>query len=223
MQFVKGPDFPTGALILGRQGIMDAYRSGRGSIKMRARAEIVEGRGGDEIVVTELPYQASPKAIVQRIAELVNARELEGIRDIRDLSAGDDTKLVDRPEARRQRQRRAQQPVQAHAAADQLRGQHGGPGGRGPPDPQPGPGAAGLRRPPGGGHPPAFRVPLEKGPGPGPHRRGPDQGPRHDRRHHRGHQGVRGPGDRDRRPAGGAVRVQRHPGHPHRRTCACRS
>jgi DNA gyrase subunit A len=94
MAFIKGPDFPTGALILGRQGIMDAYRTGRGSIRMRARAEIVEGRGGDEIVVSELPYQASPKGIEQRIAELVNARELDGIRDIRDLSAGDDTKLV---------------------------------------------------------------------------------------------------------------------------------
>jgi DNA gyrase subunit A len=94
MHFVKGPDFPTGALILGRQGILDAYRTGRGSIKMRARAEIVEGRTGDEIVVTELPYQASPKAILEKIADLVNARELDGIRDIRDLSAGDDTKLV---------------------------------------------------------------------------------------------------------------------------------
>ncbi|HWE54644.1 MAG TPA: DNA gyrase subunit A [Acidimicrobiales bacterium] len=94
MHFVKGPDFPTGALILGRQGIMDAYRTGRGSIKMRARAEIVEGKTGDEIVVSELPYQASPKAIEAKIAELVNARELDGIRDIRDLSQGVDTKLV---------------------------------------------------------------------------------------------------------------------------------
>ncbi len=94
MQFVKGPDFPTGAYILGRQGIMDAYRTGRGSIKMRARAEIVEGRTSDEIVVTELPYQASPKSILEKIADLVNARELDGIRDIRDLSSGDDTKLV---------------------------------------------------------------------------------------------------------------------------------
>ncbi|MDA8047947.1 MAG: DNA gyrase subunit A [Actinomycetota bacterium] len=94
MHFVKGPDFPTGALILGRQGIMDAYRTGRGSIKMRARAEILEAKGGDEIVVTELPYQASPKSIMEKIADLVNARELEGIRDIRDLSSGDDTKLV---------------------------------------------------------------------------------------------------------------------------------
>jgi DNA gyrase subunit A len=94
MQFVKGPDFPTGALILGRQGIMDAYRTGRGSVRMRARAEIVEGRTGDEIVVTELPYQSSPKAILEKIAELVNSRELDGIRDLRDLSAGDSTKLV---------------------------------------------------------------------------------------------------------------------------------
>ena len=94
MHFVKGPDFPTGAQILGRQGIMDAYRTGRGSIKMRARAEILEGKTGDEIVVTELPYQASPNGIMEKIADLVNARELEGIRDIRNLSAGDDTKLV---------------------------------------------------------------------------------------------------------------------------------
>jgi DNA gyrase subunit A len=94
MRFVRGPDFPTGALILGRQGIMDAYRTGRGSIKMRAKAEIIEGRSGDEIVISELPYQASPKGILEKIAELVNAKELDGIRDIRDLSAGDDTKLV---------------------------------------------------------------------------------------------------------------------------------
>jgi DNA gyrase subunit A len=94
MRFVKGPDFPTGALILGRQGIIDAYRTGRGSIKMRARAEIHEARGGPEIVVTELPYQASPKAIQERIAELVNSHEIEGIRDIQDLSAGVQTKIV---------------------------------------------------------------------------------------------------------------------------------
>jgi len=94
MHFVKGPDFPTGGLILGRQGIIDAYRTGRGSIRMRARAEIVETKTGAQIVVSELPYQASIAAIEQRIAELVNARELDGIRDIQNLSAGDETKLV---------------------------------------------------------------------------------------------------------------------------------
>jgi DNA gyrase subunit A len=94
MHFVKGPDFPTGAYILGRSGIMDAYRTGRGSIKVRARAEIEETRTGEQIVVTELPYQSSMKTVQERIAELVNSRELDGIRSLDDLSAGNDTKLV---------------------------------------------------------------------------------------------------------------------------------
>ena len=94
MRFVKGPDFPTRGLILGRQGIIDAYRTGRGSIRLRARAEIEEARSGPQIVITELPYQASPKAIQERIAELVDSRDLEGIRDIQDLSAGGKIKIV---------------------------------------------------------------------------------------------------------------------------------
>jgi DNA gyrase subunit A len=94
MQFVRGPDFPTGGLILGRAGIIDAYRTGRGSIKMRARAEIVEGRRGTSIVVTELPYQASPKSILSRIKELVDARELDGVRDANDASAQGQTRLI---------------------------------------------------------------------------------------------------------------------------------
>jgi DNA gyrase subunit A len=94
MRFVKGPDFPTGALILGRSGIVEAYRTGRGSIRMRARAEVVSGRGGDEIVVTELPYQASVSTIAARIAELVESRALEGIRDVKNLSSGEATRLV---------------------------------------------------------------------------------------------------------------------------------
>ncbi len=94
MRFVKGPDFPTGGLILGRQGILDAYRTGRGSVRMRARATIEETRTGAQIVITELPYQASSHAIQERIAELVTSRELEGIRDILDLSAGVDTKII---------------------------------------------------------------------------------------------------------------------------------
>ena len=94
MQHVKGPDFPTGGYILGRSGILDAYRTGRGSIKLRARAEIVEGRQGDQIVVSELPYQVSPKALQERIAELANSREIEGIRDVQDHSAGEETRIV---------------------------------------------------------------------------------------------------------------------------------
>src|SRR3954471_893300 len=95
MEFVKGPDFPTKAYILGRGGIMDAYRTGRGSIRVRARAEIVEDKKGATFIhVTALPYQASPNAILSRIADLVGTKELEGIADLNDESAGNDTKLV---------------------------------------------------------------------------------------------------------------------------------
>ena len=95
MAFVKGPDFPTGGSILGRAGIMDAYRTGRGSIKMRATAAIQETkRGGWEILVTELPYQTSCSAIAGRIQELVDAGELEGISDVNDGSSGGKTSLV---------------------------------------------------------------------------------------------------------------------------------
>jgi DNA gyrase subunit A len=94
MEFVKGPDFPTGALILGRQGILDAYRTGRGSIKMRAVAEIEEGRSSDRIVVTELPYQTSVEVIEQKITELVRAGDLDGISALRNLSANQEPRLV---------------------------------------------------------------------------------------------------------------------------------
>src|ERR1043166_9301100 len=89
MQFVTGPDFPTGATILGRAGIVECYRTGRGSIRSRAVADIVEdARGGQRIVVTEVPYQTSVEVIGQKIAELVNDRRIEGIRDVRNESAG---------------------------------------------------------------------------------------------------------------------------------------
>jgi DNA gyrase subunit A len=95
MRFVKGPDFPTGALILGRDGIKDAYRTGRGSIKMRAVTDVEEGRRGEgRIIVTEVPYQTSVEVIGQKIAELVNERKVEGIKDVRNESAGDTTRLV---------------------------------------------------------------------------------------------------------------------------------
>ena len=95
MKFVKGPDFPTGGLILGREGIADAYKTGRGSIKMRAKVAIEEGKRGQmQIVVTELPYQASCSAIAARIQELVDNDGLEGIADVNDNSAGGTTNLI---------------------------------------------------------------------------------------------------------------------------------
>jgi DNA gyrase subunit A len=95
MKFVLGPDFPTGGFILGRAGIQDAYRTGRGSIKTRAKAVIEENRSGRmEIQITELPYQTSCSSIAARIQELVDAGDLEGIADVNDASAGGKTSLV---------------------------------------------------------------------------------------------------------------------------------
>ena len=95
MKFVKGPDFPTGGLILGRTGINDAYKTGRGSIKMRAKVAIEEGqRNQMRIVVTELPYQASCSAIAARIQELVDGGVLDGIADVNDNSSGGETNLI---------------------------------------------------------------------------------------------------------------------------------
>jgi len=94
MEFVKGPDFPTGAKIMGRQGILDAYRTGKGSIRLRGVAEIVEGARSDHIVITELPYQVSPNAVLTKIRDLVEAKELDGIADLRDESSKGNTRLV---------------------------------------------------------------------------------------------------------------------------------
>jgi DNA gyrase subunit A len=95
MEFVKGPDFPTGGQILGRAGIMDAYRTGRGSVKTRAKASIEEGKNGRyEIIVTELPYQTSCSAIAARIQQLVDNGDLDGIADVNDGSNGGKTELI---------------------------------------------------------------------------------------------------------------------------------
>ena len=95
MKFVLGPDFPTGGTILGRAGIIDAYRTGRGSVKMRAKVTIEEGtKGRMEIRVTELPYQASCSAIAARIQELVDGGSLDGIADVNDNSSGGATSLI---------------------------------------------------------------------------------------------------------------------------------
>jgi DNA gyrase subunit A len=95
MEFVKGPDFPTGASILGKAGIIDAYRTGRGSVKMRAKVEIEESKTGRmEIVVNELPYQSSCSSIASRIQDLVDGGDLDGIADVNDASSGGKTNLI---------------------------------------------------------------------------------------------------------------------------------
>ena len=89
MQFVKGPDFPTGATILGRSGIRQAYETGRGSIKMRSKVEIEEAKNNkdrDKIIINELPYQVNKANMIIQIAELVKDKRIIGIHDIRDES-----------------------------------------------------------------------------------------------------------------------------------------
>ncbi|AOY75422.1 DNA gyrase subunit A [Clostridium formicaceticum] len=84
---VKGPDFPTGAYILGKEGIKEAYRTGRGRVRVRAKAKIEEAqKGKQQIVVTEIPYQVNKSRLIEKIADLVRDKKIEGISDLRDES-----------------------------------------------------------------------------------------------------------------------------------------
>jgi len=94
MEHVRGPDFPTGGQILGRIGIESAYRTGRGSVKMRASTELREKGSRCEIVVTAFPYQVSAGAVARKIVDLVRNHELDGISNVNDESSGDDTRFV---------------------------------------------------------------------------------------------------------------------------------
>ena len=95
MQFIKGPDFPTGGVILGKAGIHEAYRNGRGRIITRARSEIESMSGNRQrIVVTEIPYMVNKARLVEKIAELVHEKKLDGISDIRDESDREGMRIV---------------------------------------------------------------------------------------------------------------------------------
>ena len=92
---IKGPDFPTSGIIMGKGDIINAYKTGRASIRIRARAEIVEVKGGKEqIVITEIPYQVNKSVLVEKIAELVNEKKIPGITDIRDVSSMKGIKIL---------------------------------------------------------------------------------------------------------------------------------
>ena len=95
MEHIPGPDFPTAALISGRKGIVDAYRTGRGKIYMRARAEIeTEDNGKETIIVTEIPYQVNKARLIEKIAELVKEKRIEGVSALRDESDKDGMRIV---------------------------------------------------------------------------------------------------------------------------------
>ena len=95
MDYITGPDFPTSAIIMGKESIADAYRTGRGKVKVRSRAVIEElPKGRQQIVVTEIPYQVNKARLVERIAELVKEKKLEGISDLRDESNRNGMRIV---------------------------------------------------------------------------------------------------------------------------------
>jgi DNA gyrase subunit A len=95
MEIVPGPDFPTGGIILGRSGIRSAFETGRGSIPLRAACEIEDLKGGRQaIIVTEIPYQVNKAALIERIAELVRSKQIEGISDLRDESDRSGLRIV---------------------------------------------------------------------------------------------------------------------------------
>jgi len=94
MKFVQGPDFPTAGAIFNKEDIKQAYATGKGSVVMRAKAEIEEFKGGFAIIVTELPYQVNKAELVMKIAELVKEKKIEGIKDLRDESDKDGIRVV---------------------------------------------------------------------------------------------------------------------------------
>ncbi len=95
MKYIKGPDFPTGGIIYGVQGIVDAYTHGRGQIKVRAKARIEQKhKGGESIIVTDLPYQVNKANMIKKIAQLVREKKVEGISDLRDESDRDGIRVV---------------------------------------------------------------------------------------------------------------------------------
>ena len=94
MQYIKGPDFPTGGLIFGKKGIIDAYKTGRGRVKLRAKTHIEKKPNKDVIVIDELPYQTNKARLIEQIAELVKEKQIEGISEVRDESDRDGIRVV---------------------------------------------------------------------------------------------------------------------------------
>ncbi|HEG4577576.1 TPA: DNA gyrase subunit A [Campylobacter coli] len=94
MQFIKGPDFPTGGIIYGKKGIIEAYRTGRGRVKVRAKTHIEKKTNKDVIVIDELPYQTNKARLIEQIAELVKERQIEGISEVRDESNKEGIRVV---------------------------------------------------------------------------------------------------------------------------------
>ena len=162
MKYIKGPDFPTAGTILGREGIRDAYATGRGRVRVQAKAHIEPiGQGKEAIIVTELPFQVrkgGDGGLILKIRDLVRGeedpRDLRSARRVRPPRDAD----RDRAQARRDPQGRAQQAVQAHADADDVRRQHGRAGRQRAPHAVAARGDRPLRRAPARDHHPPHQV-----------------------------------------------------------------
>ena len=211
MQYIQGPDFPTGGIIMGRQGIIDAYNTGRGRVVIRAKTEIEESDNGREtIVVTEVPYMVNKADMLSRISEMVHEKKIEGIADIRELTNREGIRIefVVKKEANANVVLNTlfkYTALQSSFSINNVALVNGRPQGH----------AEDLRGlPPRGGGP---QDPLRPGESPQarPHPRRPAQGDRRDRRDHRDHplfpQCGRGQGEDD-----GSLRIRRHPGIRHR-------
>jgi hypothetical protein len=184
---IKGPDFPNGALIVGRKGIEDAYRTGRGLVTMRAVIDIEEdSKGRTSLVVTQLPHMCNPDNLATKIAELVNSGQAHRHRRHPRRHLGPYRAAArHRAEARRPAARRDEQPVQAHAAAGHVRLQHAGPGRRRAPDAAHRPVPRLLAASPDAGHRATHPVPARRPGEEGPPGSRPGQGAQHAGRGHR--------------------------------------
>ena len=121
MELIPGPDFPTGGSILGRGGIRNAYKTGRGSIIMRAKTAVETIRKDREaIIVTEIPYQVNKATLIEKIAELVREKRVEGISDLRDESDRDGMRIVIEIKRDADGRRGAEPALALHGAADRA-------------------------------------------------------------------------------------------------------
>lgn len=167
MQYIPGPDFPTAGIINGRAGIIEAYRTGRGRIYIRARAvveEMEKGGGREQIIITELPYQLNKARLIEKIAELVKEKKIEGISELRDESDKDGMRVVIEPASRRGGRGGPQQPLRPDPVAERVRHQRGGPGRWPAAHAEPQGHARSVRPPPPRSGDPADRLRAAQGP-----------------------------------------------------------
>ena len=204
MEYVKGPDFPTGAFILGLSGIRSAYTTGRGSILQRSRHHVEEGRGDRRsIVLTEIPFQVGKNGLVEKIAEAAKDKRIEGVSDIRDESNRDGVRIVIDLKRDATPEVVLNQLWRHTPAQSSLPGQHAGDPRRPPRNADAARHHRGLRPLPRGGHHPPLEARAGQGPRTRPHPARPGR---------RGHQPRRG-GEADPRlgQPGGSAREAARP------------